>query len=63
MAIADMIPGMDDTALANLRANAQRLQASQDARQQERATELLPLIEAEQAAREAKKPPKKTAKK
>lgn len=63
MAIADMIPDMDDTALANLRANAQRLKASHDGRQQEQAATLLPLIEAEQAAREARKPPKKSVKK
>jgi hypothetical protein len=63
MAIADMIPGMDAASLANLRANALRLKASNDGRQQEQASALLPLIEAELAAREALKPPKKSAKK
>ncbi len=63
MAIEDMIPGMDDAGLANLRDNARRLKASNDGRQQEQAALLLPLIEAELAARLAAKPPKKTAKK
>jgi ABC-type transporter MlaC component len=63
MAIADMIPGMDKASLSNLRDNARRLKASNDTRQQEQASALLPLIEAELAAREALKPPKKTAKK
>ncbi|HTK34001.1 MAG TPA: hypothetical protein VL358_01785 [Caulobacteraceae bacterium] len=63
MAIADMIPDMDAASLANLRANALRLKASNDGRQQEQASALLPLIEAELAAREALKPPKKSAKK
>ena len=63
MAIADMIPGMDDASLANLRDNARRLKASNDGRQQEQAALLLPVIEAELAARLAAKPPKKTAKK
>jgi hypothetical protein len=60
MAIADMIPGLDKVGLANLRNNALRLQASSDVRQQEQASAILPLIEAELAAREALKPPKKT---
>ena len=63
MAIADMIPGMDDASLSNLRDNARRLKASNEGRQQEQASLLLPLIEAELAARQAAKPPKKTAKK
>jgi len=63
MAIADMIPGMDDASLSTLRDNARRLKASNEGRQQEQASLLLPLIEAELAARLAAKPPKKTAKK
>ena len=63
MAIEDLIPSMDDAGLANLRDNARRLKASNDGRQQEQASLLLPLIEAELAKRLAAKPPKKTAKK
>jgi hypothetical protein len=63
MAIADLIPNMDDAGLANLRDNARRLKASNDGRQQEQAALLLPLIEAELTERQARKPPKKTAKK
>ncbi len=61
MAIADMIPGMDDSELANLRQNAQRLTASAVARQQEQAVALLPLIDAELAQRAAAKPASKAA--
>ena len=46
MAIEDLIPSMDDAGLANLRDNARRLKASNDGRQQEQASLLLPLIEA-----------------
>lgn len=56
MAIADMIPGMGDTELSNLRVNAQRLTGSAVARQQEQAVALLPLIDAELAQRAAAKP-------
>ena len=56
-----MIPTLDDKALANLRDNARRLEAG-DGRQQQKAAEALPLIEAELANRLALKPPKKTAK-
>jgi hypothetical protein len=56
MAIADMIPTLDDTALANLRDNAARLGVSGAAQQQKQAAILLPLIEAELASRKAAKP-------
>jgi hypothetical protein len=61
MALADMIPTLDDKALANLRVNAQRLEAA-GGRQQQQAMEALPLIDAELAVRLARKPPKKAAK-
>lgn len=61
MALADMIPTLDDKALANLRANAQRLEAA-GGRQQQQAMEALPLIDAELAARLARKPAKKAPK-
>ena len=60
MAMADLIPGMDDKALANLHANATRLQESGAPKQQAQAAELLPLIDAELADRKSKLPPKKT---
>jgi hypothetical protein len=62
MTLADMIPTLDDAALATLRDNARRLEAAADNRQQQQAAEALPLIEAELAARLALKPPKKVAK-
>ncbi len=55
--MADLIPGLDDTALANLRANATRLEAGVEGKRQKQAAELLPLIEAEIEARKAAKPP------
>ena len=58
MAIADMLPTMDDAALASLRINASRLQADADGARQEQAAMLLPLIDAELAERDARKPPK-----
>ena len=58
MAMADLIPTPDDEGLANLRANAQRLETSGVARQQEQAAALLPLIDAELADRLSRKPPK-----
>ena len=57
MALADMLPTLDDAALANLWANATRLETGAGAKQKEAAL-LLPLIEAELADREARKPPK-----
>ena len=58
MTIADMIPTLDDAALANLRRNATRLEAGDDAAKRAQAADLMPLIDAELADREARKPPK-----
>jgi nucleoid-associated protein YgaU len=58
MAIADMIPDLNDQELANLRANACRLELAGTPRQKAQAAELTPLIEAELAVRIARKPPK-----
>ena len=58
MAMADLIPTLDDEGLANLRANAQRLETSGVARQAEQASALLPLIDAELAERLSRVPPK-----
>ena len=58
MAVADMLPKMDDKALDSLRANALRLQDEPESARQKQAVLLLPLIEAELAEREARKPPK-----
>ncbi len=60
MGIADMIPTLDDKALATLRANASRAEAGDNASRRDQAATLIPLIDAELAAREALKPPKKT---
>ncbi len=57
MAIADRLSTLDDASLATLRANAVRLQdVAGDKRAA--AVELMPLIDAELAAREGLKPPK-----
>ena len=61
MTIAARIPTLDDAALSRLRLNCLRLEAI-PGRQQREAAELVPLIEAEVAVREARKPPKKSAK-
>jgi hypothetical protein len=56
--IADLrlkVPGMDDAALVNLRANATRLMAEGNAKQKVAAGELLPMVEAELAARKEAK--------
>lgn len=58
MALADMLPTLDDSALANLRNNAARLAADAEGVKREAAAVLLPLIEAEIATRIANKPPK-----
>jgi hypothetical protein len=67
MAIADLIPQMDDAGLANLHANAQRLAVDAVEPQRGQAALLLPLIEVELAEREARKPapaaPKRRTKK
>ncbi|WP_310540747.1 hypothetical protein [Phenylobacterium sp.] len=56
--MADLIPTLDDEGLANLRANARRLENSEVARQAEQAAALLPLIDAELAERLSRVPPK-----
>jgi hypothetical protein len=58
MSMADLIPTLDDAALASLAANCERLQTSGTDRQQTEAATLLPLIAAERADRLAKAPPK-----
>jgi hypothetical protein len=58
MAIADLIPSMDDLSLATLRSNASRIEGGVKGAKQEAAANLLPLIDAEMADRESKKPPK-----
>ena len=56
MALADLIPTMDDTQLKTLRANAVRLQTEGDTAKQAAATEILPVIDNEMAERAAKNP-------
>lgn len=58
MTMAELIPTMADADLASLNANATRLEATGTDKQKRNAGELLPLIAAELAEREAKKPPK-----
>jgi hypothetical protein len=60
MTVAERIPHLDDAELANLHANALRMQGD-DGRRGEQATALIPLIEAELAERVAKKPPRAPA--
>jgi|GEM_PF-3412459 len=60
MTVSDLIPTLDDKELANLHANALRLQAGAGKRRDEAAV-LIPLIEAEQAERIARTPPKRRA--
>jgi hypothetical protein len=57
--LSEMIPAMPDADLKTLRANAERLLARGTAGQIASATDILPLIEAELAARIAAKPPAK----
>ena len=63
MSMADRLPTMTDADLASLHANARRLE-TQGATpgQQKAAADMLPLITAELAEREARKPPKPAAK-
>jgi hypothetical protein len=61
MSMAERIVTMDDAALVRFRDNVQRLAAT-PGRQQNEAIALAPLIEAELAERESKKPPKKISK-
>lgn len=63
MTLDERIPGMTETDLASLHANALRLSSSADAAQQAKAAEILPAIVAELSAREAAKPPKPAPKK
>ena len=56
MAMAEMIPSLDDKQLQTLHANALRLEGSGAPAQQKAAAEMLPLITAELEAREARKP-------
>jgi hypothetical protein len=58
MTVADMIPTLDDAALANLRSNARRLEAGADGPRRQEAIDILPLIDAELTQRAANKPPK-----
>jgi hypothetical protein len=53
MPLREKLPGMADDALSNLQANAVRLGGAGSAAQRASATELLPAIEAEMAARRA----------
>lgn len=62
MAIADMIPTLADDALASLHLNARRLSQGAPGPKTAEAAALLPLVETELAARQALKPPPKTAK-
>ncbi|WP_339913219.1 hypothetical protein [uncultured Brevundimonas sp.] len=57
--LSEMIPAMPDADLKTLRANAERLLGRGTAGQIASANEILPLIEAEFAARIAAKPPAK----
>ena len=58
MSMSDRLPGMSDQDLATLHANAQRLEDRGAPAQQKAAAEMMPLITAELAEREARKPPK-----
>ena len=58
MTVADMIPSLDDKALASLHTNARRLEGGAEGPRRQQALGLLPLIEAELTQREAAKPPK-----
>ena len=51
MPLREKLPGMPDDALGNLHANAVRLGGAGSAAQRASATELLPAVEAEMAAR------------
>ena len=63
MNMLERIPEMTDQELATLHGNAQRLESAGAPAQQKAAAEMMPAITAELAEREARKPPKKTAKK
>jgi hypothetical protein len=61
MSAADQIPAMTDADLARFHANTARIQAVGSGPMFEQAERLLPLLEAELAARAAAKPPTKAA--
>ena len=56
MALADLIPTMDDAQLKTLREHAVRIQDGEDPTRQNAAAEILPVIDAELADRAAKNP-------
>jgi hypothetical protein len=58
MAIADLIPSMNDAALANLDRNVRRLEGEAGGARRQQAAELRPLIDAELSRRLALKPTK-----
>lgn len=61
MSAADQIPAMTDADLARFHANTARIHAAGSGPRFEQAASLLPLLEAEMAARAALKPPTKVA--
>ena len=61
MSAADQIPAMTDADLSRFHANAVRIHAVGSGPMFEQASSLLPLVEAELAARAAAKPPTKAA--
>jgi hypothetical protein len=61
MSAADQIPAMADADLARFHANTARIHAAGSGPMFEQAERLLPLLEAELAARAAAKPPTKAA--
>ena len=61
MSAADQIPAMTDADLARFHANTARIHAIGSGPMFEQAASLLPLLEAEIAARKAAKPPTKAA--
>lgn len=58
MTMIDRIPGLTDADLATLHGNARRLEMSSDVGRSKAAVDMLPVIEAELAQREAAKPKK-----
>jgi hypothetical protein len=61
MSAADQIPAMTDADLASFHANTLRIHAAGEGPRFEQAAALLPLLQAELAARAAAKPPTKAA--
>jgi hypothetical protein len=62
MAVADLIPQMNDAELSSLHENARRIEASASGAKKEQAAQLRPLIEAELVRREGARPVKTPAK-